>query len=692
MNKIVQINLGGYALTIDEDAYRHLKAYLDDIRQRLGQRQESDEIMRDIEMRLGELITDRLSGRTIAELADVEAAIEVMGKPEDFGAKEGGSERVGERGGFRPGRRLYRDESDAVIGGVCSGLAAYFGLSDPIWIRVVFLLLTLISFGFWVPAYVLLWILVPPARTAAERLAMRGEHPNVENIVREVEQGAERLSRRAAAFGREAGEKIGPASRSIASGCATFLTRFFKGVAIFIAAGLVLSLGAVWAVGTVLFLTSPPEIAALNPLPQEGAYLAFVNLFFLVGIPVIALAIWLVRTIFRFRAPAWLGLGMAVLWLLNLFSLGGLVTWGAMQYREEGQISRPIDLGSVTSDTLYLRLGEDVSRPDGSGIRVRRGKAFFGAPTISVKRGTSTAFEGSYRVYARGKTEEAAQEYAGSVPFEANVTGNVLTLPAAVHPGREGWRAQRVTVQIEVPQGKYIVFAQGAHRLVWAEYVDDAQKATNHPGAVFQMTALGLMCTDCAFSEDEQDAHGSVDYFILEGQLDVDITQDEEFRLHCPDQAAPKPSISVVRKGRTLILSPAKGQDKMPVRCSIHTPEFTSLVVNGQGQVSLSGFEEGRSTVVAKGPVRVRGLYRSDELKVVLSDQAALELVGEGTRLDAVLSNYARLEAGAWRVSEAQIIAAHHSQAQVHAEESINVHTDATSSVQTGGKGTFRRM
>ena len=89
MNKIIHINLGGYALTIDEDAYEYLQAYLERIRRRFSESEGRDEIIRDVETRLGELITQNIGTNSIVMLLQVESAIEVMGKPEDFGGTDG---------------------------------------------------------------------------------------------------------------------------------------------------------------------------------------------------------------------------------------------------------------------------------------------------------------------------------------------------------------------------------------------------------------------------------------------------------------------------------------------------------------------------------------------------------------------------------------------------------------------------
>lgn len=220
MNKILNINLGGYALTIDDDAFEYLSAYLESIRKKFKDSEGRDEILSDIEARLGELIHQDMKGRSIVMLPDVEAAVQVMGKPEDFEteassephsgsthrADTGSGKSTADRG-LRTGKRLFRDEEDKVVSGVCSGLAAYFGFQDPVWMRLIFVGLTFASAGFWIPAYLLLSIMVPKAKTAADRLAMRGEPINVDNIAKEIEEGVERFGSKMGEFGEKMGEK-----------------------------------------------------------------------------------------------------------------------------------------------------------------------------------------------------------------------------------------------------------------------------------------------------------------------------------------------------------------------------------------------------------------------------------------------------------------------------------------------------
>jgi phage shock protein PspC (stress-responsive transcriptional regulator) len=214
MNKVVNINLGGFPFTMDEDAFEHLRTYLDTIHRHFRQTEGYEEITHDIEARIAELFREQLGNRPIVTFQDVEDAIAVMGRPEDFGADptdeaEGATQEETKTGKFRikTGKRLFRNTEEEVIGGVCAGIAAYFGIQDPIWIRLLFVLFT-ISGGFGIPLYLILWAIMPEAKTAGDRLAMRGEPINVSNIGRIIEEEFQHLSDKVTEIGEElAGKK-----------------------------------------------------------------------------------------------------------------------------------------------------------------------------------------------------------------------------------------------------------------------------------------------------------------------------------------------------------------------------------------------------------------------------------------------------------------------------------------------------
>lgn len=201
MNMTFNINLGGYPFTIDDDAYEHLKQYTDALRQHFQTYESADEIISDIESRIAELFNTRLENRRIVNINDVHAAIARMGTPEDFGAetmfeedmKYSKSESESTYN-YKTGKRLYVNPDDKVISGVCSGLSAYFGIEDPVWLRIAFALLAFGSVGVIIPVYIVLMIILPKAETASQKLEMRGEPIDVNSIAKAVESGIDNIS------------------------------------------------------------------------------------------------------------------------------------------------------------------------------------------------------------------------------------------------------------------------------------------------------------------------------------------------------------------------------------------------------------------------------------------------------------------------------------------------------------------
>ncbi len=203
MNKIFNINLGGYPFTIDEDAFQKLDKYLKTISRHFSSSEGYEEIVSDIESRIAELFMEDLKGRPIISMKEVKNVISVMGTPEEFGASEehahtkessahGQAETEEKKSNWKTGKRLFREPDEQVIGGVCAGLAAYFGIEDPVWVRIAFALGVMMGFG--VVLYIVLWIALPEAKTSGDKLSMRGEKIDVSNIARKVEEEMNQLA------------------------------------------------------------------------------------------------------------------------------------------------------------------------------------------------------------------------------------------------------------------------------------------------------------------------------------------------------------------------------------------------------------------------------------------------------------------------------------------------------------------
>ena len=189
MNKTININLGGFFFHIDERAFEKLRRYLDAISKSLSEDpQGKNEIIADIEARISELLTEKITDeRQVVNESDIDDIITIMGQPEDYADTEASynDDSYTYQSNNSKGKKLFRDGEDKFLGGVAAGIAHYFTI-DTIWIRLIFLFTTLAGFGIGVLAYIILWILLPEAKTTAEKLQMEGEAVNIDNIEKKI--------------------------------------------------------------------------------------------------------------------------------------------------------------------------------------------------------------------------------------------------------------------------------------------------------------------------------------------------------------------------------------------------------------------------------------------------------------------------------------------------------------------------
>ena len=203
MKKTLTVNLGGTVYHIDDDAYRLLDDYLSNLKHFFRKQEGAEEIVNDIEIRIAELFAEKVSaGKQVITIADVEEIIARVGKPEDFGVSDDESEPHKKEQTASSGqgytrtttaRRLFRDPDNKLLGGVASGLAAYFDW-DITLVRILMIVLLFVPYCPMIILYIIGWIIIPEARTAAEKLSMRGEAVTIENIGKTVTDGFERVA------------------------------------------------------------------------------------------------------------------------------------------------------------------------------------------------------------------------------------------------------------------------------------------------------------------------------------------------------------------------------------------------------------------------------------------------------------------------------------------------------------------
>jgi phage shock protein PspC (stress-responsive transcriptional regulator) len=185
MKITVSINLGGYSFNIDEDAYAELKRYLKNLELHFAGEESSAEILSDIETRMAELFRTKLTNyKQVINIDDVRQVMSILGAPEDISDNDGPTAH--EKFSSPGYHRMYRDPDHRVIGGVCAGMGAYWDI-DPLIIRIIFIALVLAG-GLGAVVYLILYIVLPEAKTTAQKIEMKGNPVNIHNIKESVKK------------------------------------------------------------------------------------------------------------------------------------------------------------------------------------------------------------------------------------------------------------------------------------------------------------------------------------------------------------------------------------------------------------------------------------------------------------------------------------------------------------------------
>ncbi len=352
MKKTLTANISGMVFYLDEDAYNKLGAYLSTLRRHFSKEEGSDEIVSGIEGRIAEMFDQKVSGqKEVISIGDVDEIIRQLGEPAQISQEEPGERKPSEPeyAGQTVNKRLYRDPDDRYIGGVCGGMGAFFNI-DPTWIRVAFLLALFMSFGLLL--YIILWIVIPMARTTAEKLEMRGEAPNLSNIERSIREEMEGVKGPASTLEGEETEKV--YRKRVKSNANEFFSVLFKIIAIIV--GLVILLvGLVLLVGFLFSLFGGPVNITLDnrsflfniPSALETYFIsprmvvfATVALLLSLGIPFLVLIYIGAMMAFQFKS-SWRYLGPItfILWLTGLILLFFVMISGVRHYRAQKPFS-----------------------------------------------------------------------------------------------------------------------------------------------------------------------------------------------------------------------------------------------------------------------------------------------------------------------------------------------------------------
>ena len=545
MNKTININLGGFFFHIDEIAYQKLRTYLASISKSLSDDVHGkNEIIADIEARISELLSEKITdSRQVVSEIDIEDIIVIMGQPEDYTEAEDAysDASYSYNRNSSSGKKLFRDGDDKFLGGVASGVAHYFNI-DTIWVRLLFLVITIAGVGAGFLVYIALWILLPEAKTTAEKLQMEGEPVNIDNIEKKIREEFTNVSESVRNAANEASEKIKDGASEFSekmgqtfsaktnknNGLQDFLNAigkialvFFKILGKFIGVLFVI-LGAVailsliiggFSLGSFEFLNidgdfiSYPDFFYEATLPR---WLLTLSLFTLTGIPFLVLLVLGLRMLFsnikKFSKIT--AITLLVVWFMALLTIIFTgVEFGASHANYGKSISNN-RLDIVEKDTLVLKMinndmlyyQDNLKRSSRKHEVAIDGKLMVYSNDIrlDVKKSNTGYAYFIIQKESYGRSRIKASKNAEKIKYEYTIRGNEIVFDAFFLSDLKNiFKDEEIDITVFIPVTSTIYFDSSVKNFLSnvknRGNIYDKEMVDHH----FKMTNTVLKCTDC---------------------------------------------------------------------------------------------------------------------------------------------------------------------------------------------------
>lgn len=364
MNKTLTVNIAGLVFHIEENAYQKLHQYLEAIKRSITA-EEREEIIHDIELRIAELFSSKIDdfNQVIID-ENVEEVIQIMGKPEDYNL-DGENESTSHDEtyyNFPRVKKLYRDKENSLLGGVLAGLGHYFKI-DVIWLRILFLIL-LISYGTGIVLYIILWIVIPAAKTTTQILEMRGEPINISSIEKKVKENIEYVTNKVQNFDYQ---KISKSTKDTTNQGLEIIKRIIGVLLLFVSiAGFLVS-----SFATIFILKNGSYIDdEFSTIFFTGFYPTWITtslfLFVMLAPFIVFLLIGLKLLYSNIKYIGAFSITIAILWIISLFALALPVTevkkinqFIEVYNEDHVQYENEISLSSTT-DTLNIKMMDNL--------------------------------------------------------------------------------------------------------------------------------------------------------------------------------------------------------------------------------------------------------------------------------------------------------------------------------------------
>jgi phage shock protein PspC (stress-responsive transcriptional regulator) len=611
-------------------------------------------------------------------------------------------------------KKMYRDQEHKVLGGVSSGIAAFFN-ADVTVIRLLFIVLCFVG-GLGLLLYIILWIALPEAKTITEKMEMVGEPVTLSNIESTVkknlnEKGEEESAlakvilfpfRLLAAIINGLGKILVPLMRVMIDVLRIIIGLVFVLIGLSFLISVIIIFGVFFGIVSAHFL---PEswgggLSGLS-LPMDAIRNTFPTWIFIVGfiavlIPCVAFILSGSSIIAnrRITSPA-VNWTMAGLFFLCFIGLAVTLPRVVSSFKEEGEFKEERKFEPV-GQVMTMKV-------------VETGLDDYKSPNLTVRGYDGKEIKLVLRFTSQGNTRKKAIENAQMVEYKVNQVDSILEFDSNLTFKKDArFHFQHLQMQLLIPyQQKFkidnemwrLIDNYNKHDIYYNDYQYDSYYSSDEQ--TWQMDDRGLQCLTCPEKPkseqglDDKDQYGLKDFDQVEvkGIFDLVIKKSDRFsvQLDGPEREKKKYRVEL-SDGRLEIDYKSRGTSFWEkdiaddrVKISILLPTLQKLRLVGAGEFNLVGFEEDEMEISLKGAMVGDAELNVQNLELVMVGPMEFDLEGEGHFLQAEVTGLAQLKAGQYRVDDAVVEAKKLGRARVHATSTLEMYTDAVSSIKYQG-------
>ena len=553
MNKTTNIHLAQTLFSLDENAYSLLKNYLEKLERLFKNTEGAKDILEDIEVRIAELFTElKKDNLYVISVADVEQVIETLGAPEDLAGEEEPTETSSQYNGSK---KLFRDPDDRFLGGVAGGLSHYVGL-DSAWIRLIMLILFFSSVGGVVLVYIILWILIPEAKTTADKLMMKGEPVNVSTIKKKIKEEIDQVGDKVKDVDYEnLGNQLKKKSKDfsdlllkLARGVVKLLTLLIGVFLLFMSSILLLVIFISTVVGSAFSAMVPKEIMQFGLSLDIPVFILGFFALLIVGIPFIFLFTLGLQLLSQNKSvmSRLSKLVLLGLWILSLITLMVFGVIESKSFAINAKSTQNIVWKQQTQDTLKIYLNEDhkyretvtvfnqftlVENESGEKYRLDNNIRLL----ITESKDNTLAM--TIEKNAKGWSQSKASKTTEVIDYNLDYYDNKLIINDFwLSPLNHKNNPESVRLNLSVPEGKYLFIDNDLGAFLSHKIKNNQDFYRKRvAGHLWQMQNGELICQDCDkingemhFDEDSLEINLSDDNTVIKVNIDEDGLEIEK--------------------------------------------------------------------------------------------------------------------------------------------------------------------